>query len=479
MGFRSERIGHQNTQIKEVSHIENNQLKIEVRRGFGCSIQIYDKVTNQALINFLDQGRESGMSSYGGPKSFSDDAPFWRTGYNPLQAGDSGGNPATLLFHGFVTIGGKNYIYTKTQQNSWAHHDNRMLQFFYEQWVTLSGNKVHVYVRLTHRNPDKTFYNPEFQEWPMMMINGSRIARFYTGDQPFTYAGTTGTDGVERRNANGSVAALHQLTPFIISEPWMGVEIGTNRMIGLVTPDFYHVNYNYSDPMAGTNYEGGPTIMYVCNQPFVHLDSDNVWHKEYTYVVGTEREVREFAYAQYRNPKIDFPFKQANGRNGWFIQDGGYDQKEPFASDNWRVTFQGKADPGHPHSARGTKLRSPYGSWKASDNQTIYIRMKYSGPENQLRLSWLLAGQEENGLNSEYPNQNAIRAPKGVRAPGQHLSFNVIKDGQFHTYALNVSANSTWKDIVQQLDLEHVPGGIIDPGEQFEISYIGATNPGQ
>ncbi|MBC8152290.1 MAG: hypothetical protein H7Z72_05205 [Bacteroidetes bacterium] len=101
-----------NRAVGRTSIQESGVLRLEVRRDYGASIQIYDKLTNQPLINFNDLGRESGMSSYSGPRSFADDSPRWKgIGYNPLQAGDDGGNGSPILFHGFVN----GWIYTKTK----------------------------------------------------------------------------------------------------------------------------------------------------------------------------------------------------------------------------------------------------------------------------------------------------------------------------------------------------------------------------
>src|SRR5919202_3800028 len=237
--------------VGPTSVMESSVLRLEVRKTYGACIQIYDKVTNQQLINFKDMGRESGMSSYGGPRSFSNDALRWREiGYNPLQAGDDGGNPSPILFHGFVD----GWIYTKAQCLSWPHQNARRLPFFYEQWVRVEENKVHVKVRLSHQRDDKTFYGVEAQEWPMMMINGARKVHFYNGDTPYTYDQTTITDGVESRQ--GANVTPHDRTPFGLTEPWQGVEIGSNRLIGLYTPGYYWGNYNVDAIAAGESWEG-------------------------------------------------------------------------------------------------------------------------------------------------------------------------------------------------------------------------------
>ena len=473
-----------NRVVGRTSIQESGVLRLEVRRDYGASIQIYDKLTNQPLINFNDLGRESGMSSYSGPTSFADDSPRWKgIGYNPLQAGDDGGNGSPILFHGFVN----GWIYTKTQCLSWAHQNARKLPFFYEQWVRVDSNKVHVNVRLTHQRPDKTFYGPYSQEWPMMMINGARNVHFYNGSSPYTNDPTTVTDGVETRNSDGTILP-HQRTTFCLTEPWQGVEIGTNagvaRLIGLYTPGFFHANYNVDAIHARENSEGGNTNTYIANLPLIHLDSDNTWLRSYTYILGPESEIRRYVYAQERSTTPNFVFTKANGRNGWIIIDGGYDQKEPFATDNWRVTVTGKADNG-PVNGYGTKLISPYGSWKTADFNALYIRMAYTGPagagpQAPLRLTWLLNGQAPDGLDGGFPKQNAIRFSRGTRnAVEQSVQFMAINDGQFHTYKINFANNPRWTGIVQQFEIAHdFTPAFVAPGEVFTVQYVGDQDPG-
>ncbi len=410
-------------------------------------------------------------------------------GYNPLQAGDDGMNPSPILFHGNVN----GWIYTKAQCLSWAHQNARRLPFYYEQWVRLDGNKVHVHVRLTHQRADKTFYGPESQEWPMMMINGARRIHFYNGSVPFRNEPTTVTDGIELQRSNGTYV-LQQRTPFSLTEPWQGVEIGTNavgqwRLIGLYTPGYFLANYNVDAIAARESWEGGNTNTYTANLPMAHLDSDNTWLRSYTYIVGTEAEIREYVYAQERLPTPYFVFNQFNGRNGWVIFDGGYDQKEPFATDDWRVTLTGKRNDGSPDSpfnARPAKLMSPYGSWQAADFNAVYIRMAYSGPpgigaQTTLQLNWLLDGQAPDGVNPEFPNQNRLRFPRGVRDPAeQSLPFTVINDGQFHTYKISFAGQPRWTGVIQQFDIVHPESpAYVPPGEVLTLRYFGARDPGE
>ncbi len=460
---------------------ESPVLRVEVRKEYGGCIQIYDKVTNQALINFYDLGRETGMSSYGGPRSFADDSPNWKgIGYNPLQAGDDGHNPSPILFHGIVD----GWIYTKAQCLSWAHRDARQLPLIYEQWVGLRDNKVYVNVRLTHNRPDKTFYGAEEQEWPFVMINGARKVHFYNGSAPYTNDITTVSDGIERKGT-GSTSTTQQSTPFYLTEPWQGVEIAPNRLIGMYCGNYFRANYNVA-ALTNTpdNGEGSNTLTYTGNRPMVHLDSDNTWTKQYNFIVGTEDEIRNFVNAQPHSPRPDFLFNKAGGRNGWYIADGGFDQKEPFATDDWRVTYTGKTENGIT-SARGTKLVSPAGSWPASGFDHVYIRMAYQGvaggpAQVPLRIQWLLNRQATAGLDPNFPVQNRERYARGSRGfETQSVPFMIMNDGQMHTYRVSFAGHPLWKDIVQEFEFTHeYEPAYVAPGEVITLRYFGVNEPG-
>ena len=326
----------------------------------------------------------------------------------------------------------------------------------------------------------------------MMMVNGTRKVHFYNGSAPFSNAPTTVTDGIESTLSNGSYV-LHQGTSFGLTEPWLGADIGVMpsgsidagqpRLVGLYTPGFFKANYNMAAITARESWEGGNTHTYLANQPMAHLDSDNTWYKSYTYIVGSEPQIRTYVYAQERFAKPDFTFNTFNGRNGWFIHDGGYDQKEPFTTNNWRVTLTGKTENGQTN-AREAKLMSPYGSWPSSGFNELYIRMAYSGPPGMpaqvpLQLVWLLNSQAPDGTDDKYPNQNLIRYAKGTRKQAeQAMPLVVFNDGQMHTYKLSFGNKPMWKDIIQQFEIMHDPSmSFVPPGEVLEFAYFGTRNP--
>lgn len=472
-GFNPTVIG-MGVQIGNYFRRETSQLVLEVRAGFGCLNQLYDKVTGRYLINSPDQGRGDGKSSYTGPRSFSDDAPHWRTGYNPLKDGDAGLNPSPVLFKGQVTINGIEYIYTRTQLLSWSHVDARRMPVIYEEWRGfLDDTKLDIWTRLTHDRADTTDYGPYQQEWGLMMVNGRGPAHFYNGDAPFTYGGTQITDGIESQGNDGSYLVCERAYP--VSEPWVGVEIGPNRLLAQYNrQDLFFQNSHVLNPQNGDFTDGGMQCIYTCGHPLANFDAKGVWTFHDVWIVGTEREIRDYVYAQPHDTRPDYVFNGINQRNGWVGWDGVTDQQMPFApGEVWKTRWLGKTDNGVT-SADNSKLRSPYTAFKASEVPTIYIKGRYRGAPTKMALQWRMVGQESEGLNNSFPGQNSIRFPKGLRDANQVKLFDVIGDGEERTYAIQPG----WSGIISQFEIaQNRTGAIIAPGQEWDISYIGYRNP--
>lgn len=455
---------------------ENTKLKLEVRAGFGGLNQIYDKVTNQYLINSPDQGRGDGFSSYTGPQAFSADAPYWHTGYNPLKNGDSGNHPSTMLFHSKINIGGKQYIYTKTKLLSWSHTNTRELPVIYEEWRTLlDDNKLDIWTRITHSRDDLTDYGAYQQEWPLMMINGARYVRYYNGDAPYTKAPTTSSNSLERMENNNYVVANRE---FGISEPWIGVEIGPNRMIAQYAPWGYRTAYNWMNPQNGDNNDGGFQGMYTSFHPLSNFDAKGVWLKHHVWIIDSEDNVRNFVYSQNHNTVPNYSFNQSTGRNGWVGWDKVTDQQEPFTDNQgWKTNWLGKTDNGVT-SANNAKIRSPYTSFKASDCPTLYIKGAYTGSRQAFQVNWTEVGQEPELMNGNFPNENAKRTPKGNRSVNQYTNFTMQGDGVSRVYTVNMGWSTGYINQFEIAQGSIAPNEVIVPGQQFRVEYIGCTNPG-
>ncbi|WP_338871732.1 hypothetical protein WBJ53_26155 [Spirosoma sp. SC4-14] len=494
----TEQIGFLHIPIGAVDFMENEFLRLELRAGLGALVQVKDKVTGRWLINSPDLGRGMGPSSYtqqhytdntsyvdgNGNHPFSSNGPApapgpWFTGYNPLLNGDWVGHPSTVLFHGRITIEGIEYIYVKTQQNSWSHDDNRMLRMYTEQWVSLQGKKVLIKTRLTHdRTDDLTDYGPYMQEWRMMMVNGIQQAVYYNGQNPYSYAATTKSNGIERREADGTYIKPGRAFP--VSEPWIGVTVdNTGRMIAHYAPDLYFPSYNHMDPQEGSDCDGCREGMYTAGHVMANLDAKGVWLFSDTWIVGTEAEVREYVYAQPRVGAPNWVFNASTQRNFWHGNNGVHDGQLPNAAtdaNGWVFDMVGKAD-GGPANIDNTYISSPRTAFKGSDCPTLYVKAKLSNTsQTAWKVKYTYVGQERETLNADYPNENAKRFPYSPQLASSNtpVNFTMTANGSIQTYAIPMN----WNTSSYISTVEVWPNGSnMQTVPHFEILSIGCTNP--
>ncbi|RYC69824.1 SGNH/GDSL hydrolase family protein [Spirosoma sordidisoli] len=462
-----------NIPVKGILRQESGNLRIELAEGFGATLQIQRKVGTQwvSTINRRDQGRCESYCGYAGPLNYAaDQGNFWaQIGYNPLGGGVSG-EAGPVLVKGITPDG---WLYAKTQYVSWPHNQLQLLPIYVERWAKVTNKRVDVRLKVTHFRGDKTLYDAREQETPFTMIWPATEARFYNGNQPFTNASTTSTDAVG-----------WTISSFPLSEPWIAANLPEGGYIGLVSPDLYNANLNYTN-LGGESGEYSDRFMYMGARPYSHLDADQTFYHEYSYVIGSEADIREAAYALPRQALPSWTFSRAAGRAGWVGLDGISDKGEPFNSDYWNPKFEGKTEliGGVPTTHASTvTLQSPAGAWKAADFTTLYIRMKYakgaSNAPNRLRVTWLRVGQKPSGFD---PNNagNSVQYPLGQRDDAaQTVYFDVQDDGQFHTYAVNLASAPGWTGIIHRFEIGNDRGccGLIQKGQQLEIQYIGATN---
>ncbi len=127
----------------------------------------------------------------------------------------------------------------------------------------------------------------------------------------------------------------------------------------------------------------------------------------------------------YRQPRlpstINYTFD--NSRKGWYYNnatDTGWpirNQLHVMISDK----DQGQA-------------KSPAGFWRGRDNKILYLRAAFQGQTDRFRMNW-------RQLNDQEFYSFADR----------YLDFSIIDDGQFHTYAIDLSKKVGWidQDIIQ------------------------------
>lgn len=359
-------------------------------------------------------------------------------------------------------------LYSKARMKLWPLN-NELSDAVIERWARLNGRAAEVFRRVTMSRPDKTFYAADQQERPCFMIAGSqRNIVFYNGSAPWTRGAVTVTNGYE--TVAGSVVP-HEQTPFHVSEPWIGVQIGMAGSEMLVAalwcPDGYRMCYTHYAQNDTDTYDLGNACTYLANSPMAIIDSDGVYYWRHAMIYGTVDQIRDYVYAQARQLKPDWIFNMANGRNDWHPWKA-TDQKMPFPADSWRVVLQDHE----------SKLVSAMGSWSASGITNLKIQMAYTGSRSSLFVLWVRSGQKPAGFNPDRPSQEAIRWPNGsIAGPAydsQSMTFPVIGDGVERTYTINVASKSGWTGIIQQFEVGYYYGwaGSVNAGEIFNVKRI-------
>ncbi len=464
--------------IGDVARLESSYLIVEARKRYGGAIQIIDKTTAKKLVNWTDWGRQDELSLYGGPANFSNDVGS-AIGWNPLTAGDYGQNGAPVVAWGFVTGNdNKQRLYLKTHMISWPHSNAKLLEAYNERWIALTGKEVDVIARVTFSRADQTFYVAQMQEYPTFFRSGkNNTMRWYNGNAPYTNSPFTQTNNLESSTKSFEPGGYFRMT-----EPWIAMEQdGVN--IFLNTDKFAQSSASVEKPeWSNDNSESAFQYTYCQAANTLTIDPNGTLYHHYGFYVTASamfQEGRDWANARTRKygEIPNFMFDVAHGRNDWYVGNG-TDQREPFLTAGWNATFVPTAD-GGPLTARRSSLNSPVGIWKAAQCPTLYVKLKYNGQENQLRIGFRRNGQSDTPPPRTMTNKYMTWYPNGYASGAQYFTITPIKDGQYHTYVINASANAEWKDIIQSFSLSYGDGNAVIPQENWSLLYFGATNPDQ
>jgi len=388
--------------------IENGLIKVGVNGRYGGAIAYLSTAGGTNMVNNYDLGRQFQIALYGGPNDYSKNGfPAWAgLGWNPIQAGDTYGNVSEVVAFDKQP----NQLYVKTIGKQFALN-NVPGEATTEHWISLSGNVVKVHARIELSRSDRTQYQARTQEFPCMYVNGTYNNIYtYQGNNPYS---------------NASLTKLTPPTPMEylrpVTEPWMAAVDKNGFGVGLFAP----YNYQWTKAFFGDDLTGGEfssSSAYVANTRFELLDHNIVHEWDYELVVGNINDIRNYVYKQPRLPStINYTFN--NSRKGWYYNnatDTGWpirNQLHVIISDK----DQGQA-------------KSPAGFWRGRDNKTLYLRAAFQGLTDKFRINWRqLNDQEFYGFAD------------------RNLDFSILDDGQFHTYAIDLSQKVGWidQDIIQ------------------------------
>jgi len=417
-----------------VTYLDNGTITIGVDLNKGGTITyLRDNADGQDMVNDYDPGREIQQSYYCGPTPYDpcdNQHPSWSNwSWNPVAAGDCYWNWSTLL--NWSNDG--QTIYTETRPKQWALN-NVDTECTMEQWITLDGNIVTVRCRLNNQRTDLTFYGGYPQELPAVYTNYPfRYLYTYTGDTPFT------GDSISYISDPCGFGNAPPWATFYATESWSAMVDdnsgnGSGFGLGVYHPGMHTFNGGYHGS-GGSNRTG-----HMSPVKREHLDYNIVYEHEYYLIVDDLTGIRNWIYQHRPDQRPNYVFRQ--NRQSWLhvnTTDNGWP-----VNDYWRVNL----NIGDPY------MVGPYGYWDAADVPIIYIRARYN-------------------LFTASPSAQLFYLP--VDNPtyvGHAVTFSVIPDGQYHTYAVDMSSQVDYTGNIQQIRFDPVPGG--STGEYVDIEFISA-----
>jgi hypothetical protein len=387
----------------------NNEFVIAgIHNSVGGSLtKVIDKRRNENMINTYDRGypndpgqwdtgRSSDFSQYGTPgKGYTEDG-FTTdigddTGYNGVAGGSRSLARSPIVQYQRKTVTGYGEVlYVKTRPYQWSL-PSTFTNFYRHAYYWLEGRNLrYFYIVENFRNDNQMYYQGRQQEGPFIYLTGTH----------YHYKVETGTDGnpisIENLNYGNGVAST---ADYLTTKNYISAHNDAGWGLTLFTP--YCSNFCGKQFLSIGGGVGSNESSYInCN---LIIDMDSPRTTAYTgYMhVGNLEEFKAWRASQ---PVELLPFATsfAGGKfNGWSSIDG------RMKTENGSVIFYiGDTKPFNPFgdndSFRGrAKLNSPFGNWKASDLNTIFINATVTGV-TQLNIGWIKAGQGE----ADTPPQN-------------------------------------------------------------------------
>ncbi|GAB3801931.1 hypothetical protein GCM10028819_30160 [Spirosoma humi] len=412
--------------------IENGQIRVGVNTNYGGAITYLasldshgGQVSTTNMVNNSDLGRQTQIALYSGPADYSSKSTTgWSNlGWDPIQAGDSHGNPSQIV----TFEKQENLLYVKTIPKQFALN-NEPGEATIEHWIRLDGNVVKVHAKVVMNRSDKTQYEARQQEFPCAYMNGDyHNMWFYKDSSPYT----NGPLHLERIQPP-STTIFGDVHP---TEPWMASVNDKGYGVGLYVQDNYEWKRGYfGSDLGGDEYSQVASYIAATNR--VILDHNMVYEWDYELIVGHLNDIRQYVYAKPRlTAGLNYRFDTS--RKGWY-----YHQARDTG---WPINGKLHINLNTPESKNA--ITSPFGFWNGRTNPKLYLRAAFKTQSDKVRLKW---------------RRSEDQTIYGT--PDRYMDFPIINDGEFHTYEIDLSQNDSW--------LEHTIGQI-----EFAMTTDGpATN---
>ena len=432
----------------KMSWLDNGQIRLGVDLSIGGAITyLADASKKVNMINSHDWGRQIQMSFYSGPVPFVPPGAKvhdrWKQlGWNPIQVGDVYGNRSRIIEH---SNDGKT-IHVKCIPMHWPLK-NVPGKCTFECWFKLEGCAVKVTSRLNNARADKTQYPGRSQELPAVYTNGPWYKLVtYLGDKPFTAAEMTTIQDITDNKG-------WPWRRFMPTENWAALLDKNDHGLGVWMPE----SYRFIGGFAGKKGKGGPKdgpTGYLSPLHKEILDHNIVYTYDYTLVVGSLRDIRDYVYKHSPRPTPPV-WRFTNDRQHWTYArttDAGWPIR-----DGLRVKL---AD-------TRTSMVSPPTIWQADKAPKLYIRAALKSPAKTAAAAFLPFCPQD---AKDWANWG--KGPKPPARPVVSVTFPINGDGKMRTYEIDMSANKQYRGAITQLRL------LLPAGKGLaRIAHIGFAEP--
>lgn len=426
---------------EHMEYIDNGVIRLGADMDLGGAITyLADARNKENIINNYDWGRQVQLSFYSGPVPYEPDGkkahPSWTfIGWNPIQVGDAYGHRARVLE--FKNDG--RTLYSKSIPMHWPL-DNVPGECTFESWVTLEQNAVRLRARINNnRLDDKTQYPGRGQEQPAVYTNGPlyRLVT-YAGDKPFSGDAVTTLP-----TANGAGFPWHN---WVATERWAALVREDGWGLGVYSPEAFVFGGGFSGKVGQGGSLDAPTGYITPWQQEV-LDYNIQYEYQCVLIVGKLGQIRQWVYDHAERPRPP---------------------RYVFASDRQHWHFANARDAGWPVrgelnvdiSGRDPYLVGPAGFWQAQDAPRLFITAAYDvKAPGQAQVFWR---RQAGGAAGAKPRRANFEEP---------LSFDIIPDGQYHTYEVDLSASPQYRGAITGLRFDPIAAG--RPGDRVRIKAIG------
>jgi hypothetical protein len=394
----------------------NDKLRVGIDLNMGGAITyLAEAGSSDNMVNNPDLGRQIQTAFYAGPITYNQNgkkpAENWQfLGWNPVQAGDYYLHPARIVSYQQTD----NLLYVKTIPLIWPLFDEPA-ECTFEHWIDIKENRVHVRGRITVNRADTTQYEARTQETPCVYLNGPYDRMIgYVGHKPFTNDALT-----EFTNRD--------VTNRYTTENWMALVNVKGRGVGLYKPGQVRFRTGgFGVPGVGGEFD--ISAGYMNSEEFLLIDHNGQYDFEYTLIVGSLTDIRQYVYSQPR-PPVAPNYTFLNERQGWYYTNT-TDRGWPIQNE---LNVQWARDSVKKEHFR---INSPLDFWYASNVPKLKIEAAFQTKGTVARLAW--------------------RKPDDIDffdRQGRFVDFPIVGDGQFRTYEINMSQLPGWDGVISQISL--------------------------